>query len=217
MKTAESFFNWAYNTRANTVLRMLGGEEIPPEKLFLSFCSHTPTFVSNGPAGLNAAVKGIGFLPKEEFLEETLAAYIEHIKSYDREDKDYSKRGLAVLAKYLYKEEARERIDFTRLGSLELGKKQSYENYKANPEAALCYYQPPGISYKLKGRMAIVDEKESGKRELYQQFINAQHDVYHMPKPESWAEKPAYVFTIEEIYDNGVSKDGFGTRLQFPY
>ena len=217
MKTAEAFFNWAYDTRANTVLKMLNGEEMPHERLFLSFCSHTPTFVSSGPAGLNAAVKGVGFLPKEEFLEETLAAYIEHIKSYNPQDKEYSKRGLLVLSKYLYNEEAKKRIDFTKLGSLELAKKQSYENYKVNPEAVLCYYQPPGISYKLKGKMAIIDENDSGKREIYRQFINAQHDVYHTPNPDSWLKKPAYIFTIEEIFNNGVSKDGFGTKLQFPY
>jgi len=217
MKTAESFFKWAYDTRANTVLKLLNGEEMSHDKLFLSFCSHTPTFVSNGPAGLNASIKGIGFLPKEEYLEETLAAYIEHIKSYDKEDKGYSNRGLKVLEKYMYGGDARNRIDFTKLGSLELAKKHSYKNYKANPEATLCYYQPPGISYELRGQMRILDEMDSGKREIYQQFINAQHDVYHAPNMERWITRPAYVFDVEEIYDNGVSKDGFGTKMLFPY
>ena len=80
MKSAESFFNWAFRTRANSVLKLYNGEMVSPEKMFLSFCSHDPAFVSNGPAGLNASIKGIGFLPKDEYLEETLAAYIEHIK-----------------------------------------------------------------------------------------------------------------------------------------
>lgn len=92
MKSAESFFNWAFRTRANSVLKLYNGEMVSPEKMFLSFCSHDPAFVSNGPAGLNASIKGIGFLPKDEYLEETLAAYIEHIKTYDKDDKEYSKR-----------------------------------------------------------------------------------------------------------------------------
>jgi len=217
MKSAEAFFKWAYTNRANTVLTLLSGEMMSHEKLFLGFCCHTPTFVSNGSAGLNASIKGVGFVPKEEYLEETLAVYIEHIKSYSPDDKEYSQRGLKILEKYLYNEEAKERIDFTRLGSLELAKKHSYINYKENPEATLCFYQPPGISYELRGQMRIIDENDSGKREIYQQFINAQHDVYHAPNMDRWLERPAYVFDIEEIWDNGVSKDGFGTQMQFPY
>ena len=133
MKSAESFFKWAFDTRGKTVIALNNGEEISKEKMFLSFCSHDPAFVSNGPAGLNASIKGIGFLPKDEYLEETLEAYINHIKTFDPEDKTYSKRGLEVLIKYMYGEEARERIDFTKVGSLEMAKKHSYANYKANP------------------------------------------------------------------------------------
>ena len=218
MRSAEAFFKWAYDTRGNTVKKLLAGEEIDHNKFFLSFCSHTPTFVSNGPAGLNGAIKGIGFMPKEEYLEETLAVYLEHINSYVAEEqKEYSQRGLVILEKYLYSDWAKDRVDFARLGSLELVKKHSYINYKANPEATLCYYQPPAISYELRGQMRILDENDSGKREIYQQFINAQHDVYHAPNVDRWLTRPAYVFEIEEVYDNGVSKEGFGTQLQFPY
>jgi len=217
MKTAESFFNWAYSNRANTVKKLLSGEELSHEKLFLGFCCHTPVFVSNGTAGLNASVKGIGFMPKEEYLEDTLAAYLEHIKSYDPEDKEYSQRGLVILEKCLYSDEAKQRIDFTRLGSLELAKKHSYINYRENPEATLCFYQPPAVSYELRGKMRIIDENDSGKREIYQQFINAQHDVYHTADMDRWLSRPAYVFDIEEVWDNGVGKEGFGTRMQFPY
>ena len=194
MKSAESFFNWAFRTRANSVLKLYNGEMVSPEKMFLSFCSHDPAFVSNGPAGLNASIKGIGFLPKDEYLEETLAAYIEHIKTYDKDDKEYSKRGLALLVKYMYGEEAQKRVDFTKVGSLEMA-----------------------ISYELRGKMEIYDECESGKREIYQQFINAQHDVYHAPDMTRWLTRPAYIFRIEEVYDNCVTPEGFGNKMQYPY
>jgi hypothetical protein len=217
MKTAESFFNWAFRTRANTVIKLANGEEMSQEKVFLSFCSHDPALVSNGPAGLNASIKGIGFMPKPEYLEETLNAYIEHIKSYDGDDKAYSQRGLKLLVKYMYGEEARDRIDMTCIGSLEMAKKHSYANYKVNPEATILFYQPPIISYELRGQMEIHDEMDSGKRELYQQFLNAQHDVYHRPNMDRWLKYPAYVFRIEEIFDNCVTKDGFGTKMKFPY
>lgn len=217
MKTAEGFFNWAFRTRANTVIKLANGEQMSPEKVFLSFCSHDPALISNGPAGLNASIKGIGFMPKPEYLEETLAAYLEHIDSYNGDDKEYSQRGLELLVKYMYGEDVRHKIDFSCIGSLEMAKKHSYANYKVNPEATILFYQPPMISYELRGKMEIHDEMDSGKMEIYQQFINAQHDVYHRPDKSRWLRYPAYVFRIEEIYDNCVTKDGFGTKVQFPY
>ena len=69
MKTAESFFKWAFDTRGKTVMALNNGEDITKEKMFLSFCSHDPAFISHGPAGLNASIKGIGFMPKYEYKE----------------------------------------------------------------------------------------------------------------------------------------------------
>lgn len=217
MKTAESFFNWAFNTRANTVSKIYNGEEMSREKVFLSFCSHDPAFVSYGPAGLNASIKGIGFMPKWEYLEETLEAYQKHIATYVPGDKTYSQRGLEVLMKYMYAPEAQHRVDFSCVGSLEMAKNHSWINYQANPEATLLFYQPPMISFELRGKMEIIDGPSAGERELYQRFINAQHDVYHVPNLESPVRYPAYIFHIEEVYDNSASREGFGTQLQFPY
>ena len=217
MKSSKKFFEWAFDTRAQTVIKLYEGERMPMEKMFLSFCSHEPAFVSYGPAGLNASVKGVGFLPKDEYLEETLAVYLKHIETYDPEDKTYSQRGLGILIEQMYGEQARDRIDFTKLGSLELAKKQSWENYQVNKDAALIFHQPPMISYKLKGKIEIYDEETSGKREIYQQFINAQHDMYHTPGGMNlWIKQPAYIFRIKEIYDNSATRDGFGTRLEYP-
>ena len=219
------FFNWSYRTRGNTVKAMVDGAMekggMSPEKMFLSFTSHDPTFISNGPAGLNGSVKGIGFIPREEYLEEALAAYIEHIKSYDPADKTYSDRGLKLLVKWLYSEEAEKNIDFEHIYSVEMAFKHSYENYKVNPEATLVFYQPPVISYEVRGKMEIIgDRHEIGSVSPFslpvlQQFVNAQHDVYHLPNVERWVTRPVYKFTIEEIFDNSATKTGFGTKIEY--
>ena len=215
------FFNWAYRTRGNTVKAMLEGKMMSPEKIFLSFTSHDPVFISNGPAGLNGSVKGIGFIPREEYLEEALAAYIEHIKTYDPEDKTYSNRGLELLMKWLYSEEAEKTVDFGNIYSVEMAFKHSWANYQVNPEATLMFYQPPVLSYEVRGKMEIVGEhNEMGscspfELPLIQQFINAQHDVYHAPNIERWVTRPAYKFTVEEIFDNSANKQGFGTQIPY--
>ena len=216
MESAQKFFDWAFKTRAQNVIDMYNGVETSMEKMFLNFCSHEPAFVSYGPAGLNASVKGVGFLPKDEYLEETLEAYIAHIRTYEPGDKTYGQRGLKLLIEYMYGEEARGRIDFTRLGTLEMAKRHTWTNYQVNKEAALIFHQPPMVSYKLKGKIEIYDESISGRRELYQQFINAQHDMYHTPDMSRWLSYPAYIFRIEEVYDNSASPKGFGAQLAYP-
>lgn len=216
MESAKKFFDWAFNTRAKNVIDLYNGVETSHERMFLNFCSHEPAFVSYGPAGLNASVKGVGFLPKDEYLEETLEAYRRHIQTYEPGDKTYGQRGLKLLIESMYGEAARSRIDFTKLGTLEMAKRQSWTNYQVNKEAALIFHQPPMISYKLKGKIEIYDENLSGKRELYQQFLNAQHDMYHTPDRSRTSVDPAYLFRIEEIYDNSASPSGFGRKLQYP-
>ena len=251
--TAKRFFDWAFEKRADFVLQRAemerrqaaGGGMKKPEmsamdpkmaemmkeagmnQMKLAFCSHEPAFISYGPAGLNASVKGVGFMPKPEYLEETLNAYYEHIKTFQRGDETYSARGLEVLVKYMYGPENRHRVDLTCLGSLEMARKHSYANYKVNSEAVLLFHEPSDISYELRGKVTLYDEKETGEVSLYQQLLNAQHDVYHYPGSEDFEVNlrryhtmPAYVFQIEEIYDNSSrSPYGrcFGTKLEFPY
>ena len=169
----------------------------------------------------NAFEMFIALLDGDEYLEEALAAYVEHIKSYDPEDKTYSDRGLKLLMKWLYSEEAEKTIDFEHIYSVEMAFKHSYANYKANPEATLLFYQPPMLSFEVRGKMEIIGEHhEIGTADpfslpLIQQFINAQHDVYHLPNIERWVSRPAYKFTVEEIFDNSANKIGFGTRIPF--
>ena len=173
----EQFIKWAYLERAQLIQRQAAGEEIEPNEIFLGFSRHTPAIVSNGPAGLNASIKGIGFLPKTEYLQDTLNAYLEH-------------------------------IDFNRFGTLELVCAHTWENIQVDPKVTLLFYQPPMISFEVRGYAEI---HTTGS--VYHQLINAQYDVYHRPNPQGWKERPAYVFNVEEIFDNSVTHDGFGTKI----
>jgi hypothetical protein len=204
-KPPEEFLRWAYDGRAELVRRQVRGE-VQPHELLLGFSRHTPAVVSYGPAGLNAAIKGVGFLPKPRYLKETLDAFLEHIDRGWREG--YREEGLKLLVRLLYDEGCRERLDFTKLGSLELARGHSWENLRANPKVTLLFYQPPNISYEVRGRAEIHEEGS-----LYHLLINAQHDVYHRPERACWATRPAYVFLIEEIYDNSARDGGFGRRI----
>ncbi len=202
----DAFLKWAYQGRAALIRRQAEGERVPPHEIFLGFTRHNPAVVSYGPAGLNASIKGVGYIPKPEFVQETLDAYLEHIGRGWRDG--YSDEGLQLLMRLLYGKGCQERIDFFRLGSLELAKDHTWDNLRANPVVTLLFYQPPAVSFEVRGRAEIHEEGS-----IYHRLINAQHDVYHQPHPEGWPKRPAYLFLIEEIFDNSASPEGFGRRI----
>jgi len=202
----ETFINWAYRGRAKLIQRQASGEKVPPHEIFLGFTRHNPAVVSYGPAGLNASIKGVEYLPKEEYLQEYLDAYLEHINKGWREG--YGNEGLQLLVKMLYGPGCEERIDFSLFGSLELARDHSYTNLQANDTVTLLFYEPPVVSFELRGKARIYEEGT-----LYHKLINAQHDIYHQPHLERWPNRPAYVFTIEEMFDNSASKQGFGRKI----
>jgi hypothetical protein len=202
----EAFLNWAYGGRAALIRRQAEGERVAPHEIFLGFTRHNPAVVSYGPAGLNASIKGVGYVPKAEYVQETLDAYLEHIERGWRDG--YSEEGLRLLMRLLYGDGCQERIDFTRLGSLELARHHTWDNLRANPSVTLLFYQPPSVSFEVRGRAEI---HEAGS--IYHRLINAQHDIYHQPHPEGWPKRAAYLFAIEEIYDNSATREGFGKRI----
>jgi len=205
MQLPDEFINWIYKGRAQLVKNQLEGKMLEPAKMFLGFTRHTPTVISHGPAGLNGSVKGVGFIPKPEYIEEVLKDYMEHINAGWREG--YSTEGLKLLVKHIYGEGCADRIDFTKLVSLELAMKHSWENIKSNGEATLLFYQPPVVSYEVRCRVEI---HTSG---LIHKYTNAQHDVFHKPNVERWPQRPAYLFHILEIYDNSNTGTGFGRKI----
>ncbi|MBU0491912.1 MAG: pyridoxamine 5'-phosphate oxidase family protein [Chloroflexi bacterium] len=201
----EAFIHWAYDERAELVRAQAAGESVPRDQFLLGFTRHSPALISNGSAGLNGSIKGVGFMPRAEYLDETVAAYLAHIQQGWREG--YQRAGLALLLRYMWGPDCKERIDFGYLTTLELAGKHSYTNIQENPQVTLLYYQPPTVSFEVRGVAEIV------RQGAVHTFVNAQHDVYHRPYPERWPERPAYVITIHEVWDNSNTRDGFGTRI----
>lgn len=201
----EAFISWAYDGRAELVRARAASEEMSRDRFFLGFTRHSPALISHGSAGLNASIKGVGFMPKSEYLEETVTAYLTHIRRGWREG--YQREGLDLLLRYMWGKDCKDRIDLTRLVTLELAGKHSYTNIQENPQVTVLYYQPPAVSFEVRGVAEIVHDG------LVHTFVNAQHDVYHRPYPELWPDRPAYVVDIQEIWDNSNTREGFGTRI----
>lgn len=198
----EKFIDYAFRQRREFIEKVLE-RGLSGNEFLIAFTRHTPAIISNGRAGLNGSIKGIGFVQKEEFMEETT----ERLKSFLEMSRELSRgeamnKALKLLLDHVYVEE---RMDFLKLSSLELAKGHSWANFSENPKASILFYTPPSTSYEVR---ASVEIHEDG---IYWEYVNAVHDVFHMAgvkRRRDWSKTPAYIFLIEEIYDNSVEAMG---------
>ncbi len=170
---------------------------IDEKDIILETLRHNPVVVSYGPSGLNASVKGVGFVVKEELLKET----IKSLKDAAKNAKTPGERA-KVLLEYIYNED---RLDFFRMITLELARKHTWENVKNGSKITLLYIIPPMISFEVRCNVKIYT---SGP---YWEYANILHDFYHAPEKLGKRGFPAYLLEIREIYDNSV--DAFGVRV----
>jgi hypothetical protein len=182
---------------------LASGKEIGREELFLGFTRHTPALVTNGKSGLNASIKGVGFIPNDDVLPSLLERFMAHIKS--EYDEEYGQRGLLILDKHLWSNP--ENFSMLRLGTIELAKMGTWENIKENPSATLLFYQPPVVSFELRTNVII---HEDG---LIHNFVNAMHDMYHKPDVSRWNERPVYELIVERITDKSATEKGFSRSV----
>lgn len=201
----EKFVNYAFRQRRDFLRRFLEGD-LSESEFLVAFTRHTPAIISCGRAGPNGSIKGIGFVQKKEFIENTIEkakGFLESIIDLPRE------KSMRLALKFLLdKVYVEERIDFMKLSSLELAKGHSWANLIENPRASILFYTPPYFSFEVR---ASVEIHEKG---TYWEYVNAIHDVFHAAgtkKRRDWSKTPAYIFLVEEIYDNSV--EAMGKRI----
>ncbi len=234
VKLPDRFLEWNYYARRRLLERLLRGERVDSAKLFLEFTRHNPVLCTAAPRAdgtveVNGKVVGVGYVVRKERISETIEAFREHIRATDEkyeEAKDdpeklrelrreHSLRGLRLLLRYVYlpKREAEKVIDFERLATIELAKrlpwssKHTWRIVQKNKHACLVFFQPPSVSFEVRGILTIHDGDE------YHELVTLIHDAYHYTPPEHRAGRPVYILNVTEVYDNSPSRSGFGTRL----
>ena len=193
----EEFIRYAFEERVGGIKKLAEGK-FGPEAL-IGFTRHNAAIITCGKAGPNGSIKGVGFVHKEDVLPKTLEKLREELsRPYD------PKRALRFLLNEIY---VREKIDFTKLISLELAKRHTWENVTSGSrEAAILFFTPPSTSYEVRCEVEVHEDDDVWE------YANAIHDVFHRPeRPRDWSETPAYLFRIREIYDNG--ERAMGVRI----
>lgn len=199
---SNSFLKWAFEGRRQLLFDIDQGKVDDENSMFIEFTRHTPVMITNGPSGLNGSVKGFGFVPLKDHLKETTRCLLDVIEKGEQAS---DKERLKALIEIVYSDTAAKKLDFSKFVSLELAKKHTWDNViSGNNCCTLVYYQPPMISFEVRGRVEIHQDDD------FSLFANAVHDIYHS-KNTNVANKPAYIFNIEEIFDNSVR--GFGKKI----
>lgn len=231
----ESFLRWNYFPRRESAKAFLKNKHAVNMNLFfLDSTRHTPALCTaflreDGTIYVNAKIVGVGYVLKEKFLSESLPLFQEHLEHGDKlflkakneserrvVMRAYQKHAMRLFLRFLYlePEEAYKRVDFTKLSTIELAKNVSHSSkhtwniVQKNKTACLLFYRPPSISFELHGWLEI---HESG---VYYDFVNTVHDAFHYASPEKRkANRPVYLFNVEEVYSNSPTSKGFGTRI----
>jgi len=186
----KEFIKWSFFERKELVEKMLKGE-LKERDFLVGFLRHTPAIVTYGPAGLNASIKGIGFVPKEDFLEEITNKMKNALKQ---------PRNMKIAAKFLLEYVYNEKyIDFHKFSTIELARKHTWINLQHSNKATILFFMPPETTYEVRCKATIHTQ------DLYWEYVNSIHDLFHMPNEpdvKDWNKRPVYIFEIEEIYDN---------------
>ncbi len=193
----EEFIKYVFDERVELIRKILYGRF--DDSLLIGFTRHNAAIITYGPGGLNGSIKGIGFIHRKEWLNEILKRMREELSSeYEPE------RAAKFLLEEVY---VRDKIDFTKLISLELARKHTWRNLtEGNKEATILFFTPPSTSYEVRCSVEIHEEDEIWE------YANSLHDIFHRPKKRrDWSRTPAYLFKIKEIYDN--SEDKMGVRI----
>lgn len=218
-RLSDDFLSHFYYGLRTDYLERIKGEKKPLFEVFLGLTRNNPVVVTcDNQFTPNGAVKSVGFHLKDEFIDEALSAYDEFLdwrwnkiketmgSEYEGEGWLYSPHpdfivdGLKHALQYIYlpREEAENRIEFEKLGTLEGFNKKTWANIQQNKKVAIVYYYPPGIHFQVNCRVEI--QKSGPLRE----FINKAACLAHGDNPAKWPKRTAYIFHVEEVIDKSV-------------
>ncbi|MEM1692180.1 MAG: hypothetical protein QW517_07485 [Thermofilaceae archaeon] len=228
----KEFLEWNYYARRELLLKVSRGFAGDQGAIFRELAARhnavlcTAASLPDGSVEVNGKVVGVGYVLKREFLGEAVERLEEHLRLSDeallsggmsRQEvlREHAERGLKLLLELVYLEPglAEERVDFEKLASLELAlnvphsSRHTWSILQRSRKACIVFLQPPSISYEVRCTVSIHEGDE------YWRLVNLVHDAFHYTPPERRSLRPAYIFHVEEVYDNGATPAGFGRRL----
>ncbi|MBI2215054.1 MAG: hypothetical protein HYU52_15505 [Acidobacteria bacterium] len=160
---------------------------------------HLPMVTTYSPHAafpFNCCNKGVGFQPKQEYLDEC----IDHLRAVHESTRgkpwQESIRDRVEAAQWFYFN--REKIDYRRLATLEIFEKNTYANLRRNPIASLLYTgeSPIFTSFQINAAVEIIDQDDP--RHTFTMLMRTlfESEPFHIYQPQF---PYAYIFWISEV------------------
>jgi nucleotide-binding universal stress UspA family protein/rubrerythrin len=191
----EKFVDWIEQGR-RSMYEKLQGKASPG-----FFTSHLPVMVTQSAGKafpFNCGNKGVGYLPKPEYLDHFVRLFrdtIERTKGRPWQE-SMAERIKAVSSFYF----DREKVDYRALSSLEIFEKTTFANLTRLPLCALHYTGngPDYVSFQVNCAVEIIGPDDPRHEFIKLARVMFEYDSFHIAQHEF---PYAYVFWISEVSD----------------
>ncbi|MCX7757239.1 MAG: hypothetical protein N2166_02860 [candidate division WOR-3 bacterium] len=208
-KLPDTFFKWSINERLKMLKRIKSSEALSLAGSHNGIVATCGGLRYDTQFSINCAVKGMGFLPKKDKLENVLGLLKSTIND------DFIKK-LAILEN-LYNC-ADEIFDQTKQVSLELYSTPDFEthtfiNQMTDPRVAIVFLDIPSFEIKAIAQLIHPNDPTLSQYERsIVDFVNTVHDYFHSRSPR---QSITVVYHVVEVFDNTPGK-ARGQRISPP-
>jgi hypothetical protein len=185
------------NDGRKTVYRQIS--DMQPKINF--FPGHLPvvtTFNAHTSFPFNSANKGVGFIPRAEYLEEYIQLFQQAINGGRSELwKKSIRERVAAASKFYFN---RDIIDYRCLGTLEIFEKQTFANITEMPLASLLYTGtfPSYMSFQVNCGIEIIDKNDLRYMFIMLSRLLFEYDGFHITQNDY---PYAYIFWVSEVIE----------------
>lgn len=196
----EHLLMWLVSSR----LRLL--EAVKEGQLINHFAAHLPvlaTWQKGEPFPVNMTVKGIGLIPKKEFLDKFSGLFEDvFARSQDKPWEQSLPQRIEAL-RALYQDISH--FNPVLLGGLEIFEGNAFNNLKKNPRASLLYSGTTDttgrfqyISFQISGSVELLPKYNSYYRFLLASRKLFEFERFHLPQKDySWG----YLIRVQDVRD----------------
>ena len=190
------YIDWIERGRRNMYGSIL--ERKPDIRFFSQHLPVVVTYAKDAMFPLNCANKGVGFLPKDQYLSEFIELFEEtHHRTRNRPWRESLTERLKVMSKFYFD---RDKIDYRLVSSLEIFERKTFENLCRTPMASLLYTGdcPDYTSFQLDCVVEIVGPGDPRHHFTVLARTMFEYESFHITQPRF---PHAYLFWIAGVTD----------------
>ena len=194
---ATKYIDWIEEGRRR-MYSIITGENTAAIDFFPQHLPMVVTYSGEKVFPFNCGNKGVGFIPKAEYLEEFVDLFKDvHERSRHKPWRESLRDRIETVSSFYF---ARDKIDFRALSTLEIFERTTFDNLKKNPIASLLFtgHSPEYISFQLNCAAEIIEPDDPRYEFIELSRTMFEYDRFHITQPQF---RYAYIFWISELID----------------